>query len=63
MAPAALHLIAGRLVAQVAVLLRRFEVTVLGIDDDIGVLAMVLEVTWTPKLAAAHRFHPTSPFS
>jgi len=59
--PAALHGVAGRLVARVADRLLALEVTVLGLDDVVGALPAVLEVTGPPEGTASHGFHVPSP--
>jgi hypothetical protein len=55
--PAALHGVAGLLVAGVTGLLRLLEVAVLGLDDVVGGLAVVLEVAGPPEVAAGHGLH------
>jgi hypothetical protein len=38
------------------------EMPVLGLDDLVGVLTLVLVVAWPTKLLACHRFHQLTAF-
>jgi hypothetical protein len=38
------------------------EMPVLGLDDLVGVLTLVLVVAWATKLLACHRFHQLTAF-
>jgi hypothetical protein len=60
--PAALHLFEGGRVRGVPTGDHLPEMPVLGLDDLVGVLTLVLVVAWPTKLFACHCFHQLTAF-
>src|SRR5262245_30053667 len=55
--PTALHLCEGGLVRGVTTGDHLLEMPILGLDDLIGGMTLVLVVAWPTELLACHRFH------
>ena len=62
MLPTALHLCEGGLVRGVTTGDHLLEMPILGLDDLIGGLTLVLVVAWPTELLACHRFHQLTAF-